>query len=169
MEKTIATLKEGAAMSAGAIACAKWLDRDVFFQTSIAADPTFVNGMIYQHWGGIIAIGAAWGSTKGNNEWLKLLLIGASIYGILVEARQDFGMDTSQNPPQPRWGVMGPNEQALDKKLKEAAMRVKGADGLPVAGDQRLPMAWGVPGQYGAGVGFGIPADYSGGVGAWSM
>jgi len=157
-EKTFNTLIEGAWMTGGAIAGAKWIDRNTLFATNIAADPTFVNTFQYMHWGGIVAAGAAWGSTMIENEYAKLALIGLCVWGLLEEARQNFGGAT----PGANWAIMGPAEQELDQKLRQAAMGLGipskygagvGAKSLPVAD---LPMAYGIPGTYQAGVGFSM-------------
>lgn len=161
MEKTIATLKEVFVLGAGAVAGASFLDRDKFFEGQIAKDPTFTAGMVYSHWGGIVAVGAAFASTKVDNKYLKVGLVGLSIYGALVEARQDFGMGEKG----PRWGMMGPitdryssgvgasadEAAALDAQLKQAAeisapmplgMRVTEQYNSGVGMGQRIPMGW---------------------------
>lgn len=125
MEKTVGTLKEGALFGAGAIAGAWMLDRDKFFAKQLASDPNFQNGMVYQHWGAIVAVGAAWCSTTINNPLIKAGLIGVTIYGLLVEARNDFGWDMTVSPPAQRWAMMGPQDMnkaaQLDAQLRAAA------------------------------------------------
>jgi hypothetical protein len=170
MEKVIGTLWEGSLLAGGAIAGAKWLDRNVFWASNIAADPNFINQFQYQHWGGIIAAGAAWGSTMVDNPYIKAGLVGLTVYGILEEARQLFG--TTGNPPVMNWQMMGrhmaanPNEAALDAQLK--ALALQGANA-----NAQAPMAAAIPGNYYAGVGnamppmaAAIPGNYYAGVGA---
>jgi hypothetical protein len=156
-DKVIGTGKEVILLGAGAIAGSRFLDRDEFFKEKIAADPNFTQGFLYQRWGAIVALGAAWGSTKVENKYLKVGLVGLAIYGALVEARQDFGMGDSG----PRWGMMGPitdryssgvgaTAEDLDAQLKAAAEAMNGP--MPLGA---MPIAMRVTEQYNSGVGMG--------------
>lgn len=162
------TLIEAGVLGGGAIAYSKWLQRDVLFKEKIAKDSDFRNGMVYKHWGVISAAGLAWGSTKVTNPWLKLLMVGGAVAGVVTEIRQQVNpmLMKKGKPPLDPVGDMPTGDahstEALDaeiKKLSEGARK-----GLSMGYD---PSGAGSPitDTYSSGVGMTITDMYSTGVG----
>lgn len=175
-EKTIATVKEAGLLALGAIGAAYVLDRDNgMMATTIVNTSGGPQSMVYQHWGGIVAVGMAWGSTQVTNPYIKAGMIGATIWGLLEEARNDFGWSAT-NPmviyKGGNWPMMGTQnaqqQAALDAAMKEAAAkRLSGGNaaiankgGAAIGGLIRRNKA---PGSY---MGNSITMERNSGVGA---
>lgn len=81
------TAAEVGVVAGSMILTKKFLDFNQLFKNKIASDPTFANGFIMKHQGGVrFAIGLG-GAVFIKNPWIKLAFIGIALEGLITEVR----------------------------------------------------------------------------------